>query len=239
MTLLAAPTFPPLLKGEAVAARVDPLQKAISAALKGAEPGRLVYAEDESALRAAITLVPDVSLADGMGALLAVELGFADALGALAPPEVAVHFVWPDRIKVNGASCGTFRAAASTSEPEAEPDWLIVALDVPFTAELADPGRTPGTTTLADEGCVEFGVVELLESWSRHTLVWINRFVDEGFAPIHRAWNAKCDDLGEAIVYPQPGQFVGLDERGGLLLRDGAQTRLVPLTALLDPSWHS
>ena len=30
------------------------------------------------------------------------------------------------------------------------------------------------------------------------------------------------------------GVFVGLDERGGMLLRDGDETRLIPLTAMLE-----
>lgn len=236
---MAAPTFAPIWRPDPVSARVDPFPKAISAALSDVEPGRLTFAKDERAMRAAITLAPEMPLSEAMGAFLAVQLGFADALGALAPPEVAVHFVWPDRLKVNGALCGSLRAGASTADPADEPEWLVIGIDVPYAAQSAEPGRTWQTTVLAEEGCVDFTVVDLLEAMSRHTLGWINRFLDEGFQPIHRAWNAKCDTLGERVAYPSGGTFLGLDERGGMLLRDDNGTTLIPLTALLDPQWPS
>lgn len=235
---LAPPHFPPLWRGEPVPARLDPFEKALAAVMVEPEPGRLYWSQDVAAMRAAVVLAPEMALADAMGALFAVQLGTADAIGALAPPEIAVHFVWPDRMTVNGALCGRFRAAASTVEPGAEPDWLVIGAAVPVRPVPGrEPGEHPGETTLSDEGCAEITAPRLVESWSRHTLVWINRFLDDGPGPLHRAWTAKADALGESVARPEAGLFVGLDERGGMLLRRAGRTELLPLTLLLDPEW--
>lgn len=231
------PSFPPLWRGEPVPARLDPFEKALAAVMVEPEPGTLYWSQDHATMRGAMVLAPEMPLAEAMGAVFAVELGLADSLGALAPPEVAVHFVWPDRLTVNGALCGQVRAAASTADPRAEPDWLVIGVALPIRSSGGASGARPTATSLHDEGCIEITAPQLIESWSRHTLVWINRFIDDGLKPLHRAWNAKCDGLGETIAYPRPGLFLGLDERGGMLLRQDAGTELLPLTLMLEPSW--
>lgn len=236
-SMLQPPRFPPLFTGEAVDARIDPFQKALASVLSESEPGLLVWSRAEDAMRAAVVFAPEMPLRLAMGVLFAAELGFADALGALAPPEVAVHFRWPDAIAVNGALCGRLRAAASTQDPEAEPDWLVVGIDVPILAKGGEPGMRPSETTLADEGCVKIAATELVEAYSRHMLVWTNTFLSEGFAPLLRSWTAKCDTLGKEVERPEQGLFLGLDERGGMLLRQVDATKILPLTVILDPAW--
>jgi len=228
------PDFPPLLSGKSVAARVDPFDKALAEVLTDeVTPGLIHYAENEDTLRAAITLAPEQGLADAVGVIFAVQLGLTDALGALGPPEVALHFTWPGGLKVNGASCGGFRAAADTMNPDAEPAWLIVGIDVPLAMQNQG-GLTPDQTTLFNEGCVELTTPGILESWSRHMLNWIHIYLSEGFAPLHEAWRGRCDAIGTEITTPETGLFVGLDERGGMLLRQGAETKIIPLTTILE-----
>ena len=233
MTLDEAPTFPPLLRGEETPPGMDPFAKAVAQAALGSDPGLIVWARDEAAMRAALVLAPEVPLGDAMAAVFAVSLGLGDAIGALAPPEVAVHYVWPATVKVNAGDCGWLRAAASTSDPAAEPDWLVVGVHVDYLLPGADePGRAPEQTCLAEEGCIEVTPPRLLESWSRHTLVWINRWLDDGFRPLHDAWRERAWNMGEPIA--DGSIFVGLDERGGMLLRRGQATELRPLTSMLE-----
>jgi len=231
-----APFFPPLLTGVSVAAHIDPFQKALADVFAEAEPGRVTWSQDTASLRAALTLTPEMPLNEALaGAAFAVLLGMNDALGALAPPEVAVHFSWPDRIKVNGAYCGGIRAAAPKIAPGDEPDWLIIGIDMPILPlQSEDPGLTPDTTNLMAEGCADLDAVRLIESWARHTLVWINRFMDDGLAPLHEGWRHKCDTLGEEVGAPLPGVFMGLDEFGGMLLRQDEDTSTIPLTVMLE-----
>ena len=233
------PTFPPLLTGIPVPARTDPLQKALAAAQTSdeVEPGRVHYAETDDRFRVALTLAPEEPMAHAVRVSLAVMLGLADALGALAPPEVAVHFDWPFGVKVNGAHCGDLRLALDTTDPETEPDWLIIAVDL---AVAIEPGRIPGVqkdrTTLHDEGCGDITVPALIESWSRHALVWIQRYLEEGIDPILAAWKAKCDGIGAEVAAHGGGTFMGLTPDGGMLLRTGEGTRVIALHEAMEPA---
>lgn len=227
------PTFPPLLSGEEVAPGQDPFAKAVALASLGTDAGRIVWARDPSRLAAAVVLAPDEPLERAIGVVFAVALGLGDALGALAPPEVAVHYVWPGGFRVNGAQCGELRAAAATDDPGAIPDWLVVGVTLPYLPPAdTEPGADPDRTALVLEGCGEVTPLRLLESWSRHMLVWINRFIDEGLAPLHAAWRDRGWGIGEAL--PGSGVFMGLDDLGGQLVKTPSGTELRPLTVLLE-----
>jgi BirA family biotin operon repressor/biotin-[acetyl-CoA-carboxylase] ligase len=227
------PTFPPLLRGEETMRGMDPFQKAVASAALGTNPGLICWSRDKTALRAAVVLAPEAPLERAVGISFAVALGLGDALGALAPPEVAVHYVWPDGFKVNGADCGTMRAAAATTDPKAEPDWLVIGVEMPYLPSSDDePGKRPSQTSLIEEGCIDVMPMKLLESWSRHTLVWINRWLDDGFPPLHAAWRDRAWGIGEEL--PEGGVFMGLDELGGILIKTANATEIRPLTAMLE-----
>lgn len=215
--------FPPLLTGIAVPG--DPWKAALAAVQGDFDPGTVFYGIDEANFRVAILLAPEEPLQDAIRASFAVTLGFNDALGALAPPEVALHLEWPDGIRVNGATCGRLRAAASTADAGAEPDWMVLALDVAVVAET--DGTNPDETALHNEGCGEVLIPDLIEAWGRHMMNWLHIYLTDGFEPLHREWLLKAHGREE-------GHFLGLDERGGLLLKDEAGTRILPLTQLLD-----
>lgn len=230
-----APTFPPLLRGEAVTGRADPFDRARALAALGCDGGTVVHNVQADRLRAAIVFAPEVPLEDAMAMLPVCGVGFQNALGALAPPEVAVHLTWEGGIRVNGAACGGLRAAASTRDPAAVPDWLVIGLDVPVLLTATDPGDTPGVTSLFDEGCAEVEPVRLLESWARHTLVWINRWSDEGGAPLHAEWQGLVPEVGEEVARGDlRGRFLGVDERFGMLVRVDDTTHLIPLSTILE-----
>lgn len=234
------PTFPPLFTGCAVTGRADPFQKARAEALMGCDAGLVVYNLDGDALRAAVVFTPEQPLATAVTALVACGVSFQNALGALAPPEVSVHLTWPGEILVNGARCGRLRITAATADPAAEPAWLVVGLDVPLRLpDGAAPGEDPGRTALSEEGCIDVDPVGLLESWVRHSLLWITRWSADGPRALHREWRGLARGIGErfdAVIAGQSraGIAMGVDEAFGLLLRTGETTRIVPLTDLLE-----
>lgn len=238
MTLAIRPSFPPLFRDE----RATPgaaFATAIQRATDGTDAGHVVWAERDDAMEAALVLAPEAPLADAIGILFAAANGMADAIGALGPPETAVHNVWPGGLSVNGAPCGQLRVAASTTDAAAVPDWLVIGAMVRYRLDsVTDPGTMPDRTALAEEGCADVTPDRLLESWSRHTLAWINRWLDEGLMPLHKAWIGRATGIGSPLPADDPsgpGVAIGLDEHGGLLVRgaDGA-TRVHPLTAMLD-----
>ncbi len=240
MSLAELPTFPPLLQGMPAPGAQDPFEAAQAQAALGCDAGLVVHAIDDARLRAAIVFAPEMPLKHAVAAFVVCGVGFQNALGALAPPEVGVHLEWPGGILVNGASCGRLRIAASTRDPAEEPDWIVVGLEVPLKPQAGiNPGDDPGRTWLSEEGCVEVAPVTLLEAWARHTLLWVNRWLDEGARPLHAEWRGIAHGIGEPLemtlgARAHSGTYMGVDEDFGLLLRDEAETGIVPLTALLD-----
>ncbi|MBW0148518.1 biotin/lipoate--protein ligase family protein [Marinobacter arenosus] len=227
--MIESPQFPPLLSGELVPRHTDPFDKAVSRAIAGVDSGTIFYSGEDDALRAALVLAPETPLEEAIQAVYVAQLGLAESLGALAPPEVPVYFQWPDRIKVNNAVCGGVRFAADVSDPEAYPNWLVIGIDVPFAPVGAEPGEHPNQTCLREEGCGDITPMALLESWSKHTLLWLNYFMDSGFERVHQEWRPRCDTLGKIVDQPKPGLFVGLDEKGRMLLRQDVMTETLSL----------
>lgn len=233
------PRFPPLLKGLEVDIGDDPFEVAVDLAEAGCDPGIVTYDLTREWLHAAIIFAPEVPLSKAMAMLIACGVGFSNALGALSPPEVAVHLGWDGTIYVNGASCGRLRAACNAIAPDEEPDWLVVGLSVAmFPSGDLEGGETPDETTLFQEGCDEVGPVQLLESWARHTLVWIHRWTDDGSAPLHAEWSGMAYGLGGGITTEVSGEtvtgkFIGTDEDFGMLIRTNTGTVVKPLTDLL------
>lgn len=239
MNVSAGPSFPPLLQGMEVPATQDPFEIACAQAALGCDSGLVTYAISEDLLRAAIVFAPEVPLRTATAAIIVCGVGFQNALGALAPPEVAVHLEWDGGILINAASCGGLRMAASTSDPEEQPEWIVVGLDVPLKPEAGvDPGADPARTWLSEEGCVEVAPSHLLEAWARHTLLWMNRWLDEGGRALHSEWRGLAHGIGEDVEITiagrrHSGTFMGVDEDFSMLLRDGAQTTALPLSDLL------
>jgi len=225
--------FPPLMSGEAAGA--DVMEHASLRATQGCDAGLIAYVLGANSLQAALVFAPEVPLKEAMSMLPVCGVGFQNALGALAPPEVAVHLEWPGGIRINGAACGQFSVAASTSDPQEVPDWLVVGFTLPLWPETDTPGDTPDQTTLYAEGCAEVMAPDLLEAWARHTLNWIGRWEDSGTKRVHAEWRGLAHGIGEEMTVGNlTGTFLGVDEHFGMLLRDDTATHLIPLTDLLE-----
>ena len=229
----AAVTFPPLMWGEeAPDAAFD---HAVMRATLGCDAGLIAYKLGATEMQAALVFAPEVPLRTAMAMLPLCGVGFQNALGALAPPEVAVHLDWWGGIRVNGARCGAFRVMASDADPEAVPDWLVVGFTLPLVPPSEDMGLTPDETALFAEGCAEVAPPPLLEAWARHSLNWLNRWEDEGAASLHSEWRGIAHGVGEDVKNQSlTGTFLGVDEDFGMLLRDDTTTHLIPLTAVLE-----
>ncbi|CTQ56413.1 hypothetical protein LP7551_04973 [Roseibium album] len=227
--------LPPLFQADPLTGAADPFERAIAQAILGTDPGTVVYNLSGEILRASLILAPEVPLEEAMAMLPVCGLGFQAALGTLAPPEVAVHLQWDGTIRVNGAVCGRMRVKASETNPATQPDWLVVGLEVAMTSPEKNPGEDPDQTSLQEEGCAEITAEQLVECWVRHSLYWINRWLDEGSRPVHAEWRGLVQELGEPIeVDGYSGTFVGTDENFGMLLRTGEDTILIPLSSRLE-----
>lgn len=228
------PTFPPLLSGVESDVGTPAFEKALMMAARGCDGGTIVYRVTKNEVAATFIFAPDVVLVKSLAMFPLCGVGLQNALGALAPPEVAVQLEWDGQIRINAAKCGRFQMAASDSKRDHVPDWLVVGFSLPLWLEVDDPGRTPDQTSLYEEGCADIDPFQLIESWSRHSLVWINSWEQDGVPPLHREWRGMAYDMGEDITLEGiQGKFVGVDEDFGLLLRKEETTKLYPLSNLL------
>jgi len=244
---LADPVFPPLLTGHGVNAPVDPFSHAVAGARADTlGAGDLVWAKRVDRFDCAIVLEPDVPGDQVAQMHYTAMVALADSLGALAPPEVGVHYRWPGTILVNGARAGEARFARDAATgPDGAPRWAVVgvALDIfdrePYAGGPHEAGERPNETTLFEEGCGELDRTPLLESFARHFLAWVDRWAEEGFRPVHDLWAGRREEADEISVEmpdgPVVGTWLGLDEDGALLLKTQNGAATLPLSAGLSP----
>ncbi|MEL7544514.1 MAG: biotin/lipoate--protein ligase family protein [Pseudomonadota bacterium] len=237
------PTLPPLLTGFGIGAPDQPFDHAVAGARVGVhEAGHVVWARNTSMLDWAIVLAPEVPLRKAVQMVPLAMVAAGDCVGVLTPPQVALTFRWPDGIIVNGGIAGRIEATASTDDPDAVPDWLVVRVVMRIRHEQhEEPGNAPDQTSLEEEGCTDLMRNHLIESYSRHFLTWLNTWNDDGFAPVHGAWLQRAESLEEHIAFTHgdavmSGVFMGLDEDGNILLKsnDSAGDGAVELVSLAD-----
>ncbi len=236
-------SLPPLLLARPLLApRTDALAAAVAACRQGGdEVGAVFAAASDSRLSMAVVLGPEVAPRRCWEMLFLAAVAFGDAVGALAPPELAVHYRWPDRIVVNGAEAGRVRLAMTEELDETgAPLWLVLGLDCAIRPEAdgPEPGVYLDRTTLFSEGAVEESVQDWAEAFSRHLLVWIHTWEESGFRRIHEIWWGRHDPKSERFSWQEGdgevrGKPVGLDEHGSLLIQVGEEMRLLEPERLL------
>lgn len=211
-------------------------------AAAGAEDGTLVWAREQSKGRGrqgrswtsppgnlylSLVLRPDCTPAEAAQLGFVAALGVGDGVGSVAPPMVEVHYKWPNDVLFNGRK-GAGILLESNMSPDGGLDWLVLGIGVNLRSHPEDTEFE--ATSLCFEGAPpELSAVDLLEAFARHFLSWVNRWLEDGFAPIRKRWLDHAHGLGEQIRVRLPnetltGRFHDLDERGALLLEtaDGA-----------------
>ncbi len=238
MTVFDVPEFPPLLTGHAVLPPSLPHLVAREArSIEELEPGQIFWLQSHKDIKLAFYLEPEVPYLKAVQIIPTLMVAFADSMGAIAPPEFAVHFSWPNIIYANKAKVGNINLTTPRSiRPDDIPDWLILGIDIALenTQDECEPGEIPHITTLSDEGCGHLSSVEIIESLSRHFLTWIHIWEEDGFNPVHRAWLYRAFNLNQNLCYVKNGLnhegiFTGLDEDGGQLLKTDKGTVCLPL----------
>ena len=239
------PVMPPLFRPLAVTPDIDPFERALQVAAEGAEAGTVLWSIGLERCQAAVVLAPEHSLEDSLPIVLVAMLGLGDALGALLPPVVALTFGWPDRIEINGGVVGGVRmVSARTERPGDVPDWIVIGYGLAAQSRPGDgePSRRFGRTTFADEGC-EVACIDLIEHFSRHFLSWINRWQEDGVAPVRQAWLSRASGLSSSIEiasgpHKKQGIFTGLTDTGSIRLMRNGVSQIVSLEeAMKAPSW--
>ena len=180
-----------------------------------------------------MVLRPDCSpqAAAQLGFVAALALG--DAIGSVAPPMIEVRFKWPNDVLLNGRKGAGILLESKIADGEM--DWLVLGVGVnveSYPQDLKAHGEPPlqlPATSLRFEGAPgEVTAIRLLEAFAPHFMSRVNRWIDDGFAPIRRDWLNHAYGLGEKLGVELArerveGHFKDLDENGVLIveLADG------------------
>ena len=220
------PLLPPILTPIPVVKNVDVFAKAIAVAGKS-ETGTVLYSENPEYVEVAIILSPEVPKIKCNQMLYIMMVASGDAIGALAPPEVAVTYAFPGFIFLNRGEAGLVKIeVAPSSDDQSIPDWMVVGLKLRLNnnIEINEKEIQEDITSLADEGGGYVSRTRAIESLSRHFLAWISQWEDEGFKPVTEVWNKRREET-KVITLKNDKQvsWVGLDENGLAIVKLNAK----------------
>ncbi len=220
------PLLPPILTPIPVVNGIDVFAKAIAVAGKS-ETGTVLYSENPEYVEVAIILSPEIPKIKCNQMLYIMMVASGDAIGALAPPEVAVTYAFPGFIFLNRGEAGLVKVEiAPSNDDQSIPDWMVVGLKLRLNnnIEINENEINADITSLADEGGGYVSRTRAIESLSRHFLAWISQWEDEGFKPVTEVWNKRREET--KVITLKNGQevsWVGLDENGLAIVKSNAK----------------
>lgn len=191
--------------------RVDNIAaEAAHRAAQGANEGTLIWAHVQDngrgrqstiwesppdGLYAALILRPECprGQAGELAMVAAVSLG--EAIADHVVPLTDLRYRWPNDLLISQAKAAAVNLIADNDH--AEPAWVALVLQVNVATAPASLGLD--AASLHGDGGSLATPAELLESFGRAFLSWVNRWADEGPAPIMRAWRLRADGAGAAL----------------------------------------
>ena len=242
----ADPRLPPAYRLVALDSVESTNDEAMRLAEAGAEDGTLVWAREQTRGRGrqgrdfasprgnlylSLVLRPECEVATAAQLSFVAALGLGDAIGSVAPALLEVTYKWPNDVLLNGRKVSGILLESRTDAKGALA-WLILGMGVNVRHFPEDAGF-PATSLHYEGTPPAVTELELLEAFSRHFMAWVNRWLEDGFAPVRRAWLNHAHGKGETIQVRLPketlsGTFADLDENGALVLEldDGTRRRI-------------
>lgn len=217
--------------------RIDSaIEEAKRLASAGAEEGTLVWAKEQVSgrgrfgrpwisppgnLYCALVLRPEEppSVATQVNYVAAVSL--AAAIAGLVSPMVDLRYRWPNDILLYDAKVASILLEAPTTRAEDSYDWLVLGVAVNVNSHPGD--LEAPVTSMRMDGYSEASATDVLEQFSRYFLSWINRWADDGFAPVRKAWIQRVNGIGQPFEVSLKtgtvkGRFADLDDMGALIM---------------------
>jgi BirA family transcriptional regulator, biotin operon repressor / biotin---[acetyl-CoA-carboxylase] ligase len=211
--------------------------EAIRLAEAGAEDGTLVWARQQTKGRGrmgrdfvsprgnlylSLVLRPDCDIATAAQLSFVAALAVGDGIGSVAPAMLEITYKWPNDVLLNERKVSGILLETKTA-PGGGIDWLVLGVGI-NVASYPEDTEFPATGLHFEGTPKSVTEVDVLQAFSRHLLTWINRWLDDGFAPVRQAWLSHAHGKGEEIQVRLPketlsGTFADVDE-GGMLLLD-------------------
>jgi biotin-(acetyl-CoA carboxylase) ligase len=196
--------------------------------------GTLVYVGRFDLAEFAVVLEPEEPLRTARRAFYACMAALADSLISFAPPEKLVTIEWPGTCQVDGGRVGGGRLGWPEGADEAErPPWMVFGAMI-RTVSMDDNqgGLFPMESALADEGFSDFSSGQLVESFARHLMVYIDAWQEKGFSAVESEYLQRLPR--------EKGILRRIDQEGNLTIRRAGKVNVESrelLSALQAPSW--
>jgi biotin-(acetyl-CoA carboxylase) ligase len=207
--------------------------------------GTLVHVGRFDFAEFAVVLEPDEPLRTARRTIYTGMCALGDALAAIAPPQKAISFDWPDAVRVDGALAGGARLAWPPQALEEEaPAWLVFGVMIRLVTMGEDePG--PLAAVLDDEGGSTLDGRVLAAHFARHLMAAFDTGQEKGFGEVARNYLSRLApavaELGTARLADRPDAIRrDIDHEGNLLIRypdTGKVERHSLADALAAPSW--
>lgn len=197
--------------------------------------GTFVWVRRFDLVEFAVVLEPEEPLLTARRAFLLAMTALADAIASSSPPEKPVTFEWPDTIRYDGARLGGGRLGWPPGCQEDDvPRWLVFsAMLIASKHGAGDPGLTPESTSLEEEGFDAADGQAILESFARYLMLRFDTWAERGFGPVAETYLARLPrSAGE--------ERRAIDRNGDLVIRPtrhGETGHRPLLPALAMPSW--
>jgi len=166
----------------------------------------------------------------------AAQLGFVAALAVGATLGSTLEkrldglcYKWPNDVLLRGRKIAGILLESELDEGEA-PKFVVVGVGINLASSPRDT-EFPATS-IAEENLGTVSPGAALEGFARHFQAWVERWREEGFAPIRAAWRAQAMALGELIRVRLDhatlhGRLIDIDQHGALLLESMGELRRI------------
>lgn len=222
-------------------------------ARQGAEEGTLVWTKSQREgigrtgnywmsgnrnLHCAIILRPEHGLEECCQLSLLATICAAMAISRQAEPLEEFRYRWPNDITLNQGKVAGITLSGKLSG--AAVDWMVLALNV----NVYDHPHSKGfdAASMRGEGFQSFDRVQLLEAYTREFLSWINRWSEEGFEPVRKAWLFKGYQEQDPVTIKLRqadvvGVFEELNPNGALRLATRTTAETIELSDFFRPEF--
>lgn len=229
----------------------DVLLEACRHADAGADEGRVIHAAAQSAasgrcgqpwlsvpggLYAAVILRPEQALEQAAQLSLVAAVSLAAAIADHVEPLTELHLGWPNDLLLRQAKVGTVQLRWRADGDALR--WMVLGTYVNVAQAPASLGLD--AACLREEGESVSNAADLLGSFARHFLVWIDRWANEGFAPVRKAWLQRAAGIGAPCVLRAgdrsvTGQVRNVADDGALLLEQTDGVESISLRSAFSP----
>ena len=208
-----------------------------------AEEGTLVWAIEQTAgrgrrghtwasppgnLYASLILRPrcPIDQAAQLGFIAALAVGAT--LGSILKKRLdGLSYKWPNDVLLRGRKIAGILLESELGEGGSL-EFVVVGVGINLVSSPRNAEFPATSIAEEDLGTVSPGAA--LEEFAGHFWAWEERWREEGFAPVRRAWRTHAAALGEPIrVRLEPatlhGRFLDIDQHGALLLESAGEIR--------------